>query len=422
MISQYFFRAREVGRRLWVRAALISGLALVAPVLAPLLSSFLPDAFLTGIGIDQVRTLLDILANSMLAVTTFSLTVMVTAHLAADQSASPRGHRLLREDGGTQTVLATFVGSFVFALVSIVVLQTRFVSAEATGAYYLMTLVVFGIVIFNILRWIGQLASLGSVEATIATAEEQARSTLRTRAETPFLGARHLRPGAEHDSSHSLLCPSGGYVRHIDTGKLSSLLEDRQGKALLEVLPGSFVNTGDPLAHLSVVDLTDEDAGAMCRCFVVGRTRSFDQDPIFAVSVLTEIAERALSPGINDPRTAMDVCDRLNLILDAFEDEVEPEECAASLVFAPSLDLFSLVQSAFEPIARDGKSNVQVQAHVQSALKRLSEHRSSEIAEAARIVSGRALAYSDDGLLLAADRARIKAIAPVKSAASKPDG
>lgn len=412
LISGTLFRIQQFARLLWARAALISALAFLAPLAAPLLSSLLPDWILAKMLEETVRSLLDILANSMLAVTTFSLTIMVTAHLAADQGASPRGHRLLQEDGSTQTVLATFVGSFVYALVSIVLLQTGFAPETSFSGYYLMTLVVFAIVILTILRWIGRLASLGSIEATILTAETSARDTLSTRNASPFLGGRRLVPGSVPADAHSLTCNHGGYVRHIDTKRLSELAGERGGEVFVKAVPGDFVGEGDTLAHVTIEDLTDEDEKDLCRCYTIGTSRSFEQDPTFALRVLTDIAERALSSGINDPGTARDVTGRLALLISDFEGEIEPDNPAGPLVYVPELDRTSLMLETLDPIARDGRSFVEVQIDLQMALARLACHRDEGMARAARILSARALAYAQDGILIEEDKRRIADAGP----------
>ena len=171
MLSQYFYRLRTVSRQLWVRAALISALAIVAAALAPVLSPILPFEIIEKVSEDRVRSLLDILANSMLAVTTFSLTIMVTAHLNASQQVTPRAHRVLREDGRTQSVLATFVGAFVYSLAGIVLIQLELISKEGLPFLYITTLLVLGIVIVAVLRWIGRLALIGSLEETTRKVE-----------------------------------------------------------------------------------------------------------------------------------------------------------------------------------------------------------------------------------------------------------
>ena len=413
MISGNLFKVRQFARRLWVRAALVSALAFIAPLAALPLASLLPDWVLAKITEDTVRSLLDILANSMLAVTTFSLTIMVTAHLAADQGASPRGHRLLREDGRTQTVLATFVGSFVFALVSIVLLQTGFATSNSFSGFYLMTLVVFAVVILTILRWIGQLASLGSIEATIRSAEDQARRVLDSRNAKPFLGAHRFIPGTVPGDAHSLASTVGGYIRHIDTAQLSKCAQERQARVFVAAMPGDFVSRGQTLAHIAMDTMTDKDEAAFAACFTIGHERDFDQDPIFALHVLTEIADRALSPGINDPGTARDVTVRLALLLDGVETETEPDTPEAPLIHVPPMDRMALLHETFDPIARDGRAFLDVHDALQRAFATLSRHRDPEMADAARAMSGRALEYARQGLLIPKDMDRLHQAAPI---------
>ncbi|MEJ1268514.1 DUF2254 family protein [Pantoea ananatis] len=67
--------------------------------------------------------ILNILASSMLAVTTFSLSTMVTAFGSATTHVTPRAMKLVVEDSTTQNVLATFIGSFLFSLVGIIALN-----------------------------------------------------------------------------------------------------------------------------------------------------------------------------------------------------------------------------------------------------------------------------------------------------------
>lgn len=127
MTSKTLWRLRLLTRKLWIRATLISLMAVAAALVAILLTPYLPDNLSTDIGAEAVDNILSIIASSMLAVTTFSLSTMVTAYGAATSNVTPRATRLIMEDSTTQNVLAAFVGSFLFSLVAIITL--------AMGAY-----------------------------------------------------------------------------------------------------------------------------------------------------------------------------------------------------------------------------------------------------------------------------------------------
>ncbi|MDH3263796.1 MAG: DUF2254 domain-containing protein, partial [Paracoccaceae bacterium] len=128
--SRLLWTLLRFARRVWVRVTLIAVLALVAAGAAPLLQGYIPESFALRIGANAVRPILNVLATSMLAVTTFSLSVMVAAHRAASDQVTPRTHRLLLADTTTQTVLATFLGAFLYALASIVLIDAKVFDAR----------------------------------------------------------------------------------------------------------------------------------------------------------------------------------------------------------------------------------------------------------------------------------------------------
>jgi hypothetical protein len=80
MISKWQWLLAQLTRTLWIRATLYVVLALAAALLAVLIERLLPGPLPIDIGADAVDRILDILASSMLAVTTFSLSVMVAAY------------------------------------------------------------------------------------------------------------------------------------------------------------------------------------------------------------------------------------------------------------------------------------------------------------------------------------------------------
>ncbi|HBT33923.1 MAG TPA: DUF2254 domain-containing protein, partial [Pusillimonas sp.] len=123
MISKWEWLLTQFSRTLWVRALLYSLLAIVTALVSIWVDPYIPADFGGRIGADAVDQILDIMASSMLAVTTFSLTVMVSAYSAATSSVTPRATRLLMQDTTTQNVLSTFLGAFLFSLVGIIALS-----------------------------------------------------------------------------------------------------------------------------------------------------------------------------------------------------------------------------------------------------------------------------------------------------------
>jgi uncharacterized membrane protein len=407
-VSKTVFRLRRLSRRLWIRTTLIALLALISALTSRLFAPLLPDAIAENLGPGPVTRLLEILASSMLAVTTFSLSVMVSARRSASTQVTPRSYRLLLEDPTTQTVLATFLGAFVFALVSFVLVSTDYYAGASVGVILIFTLIVIALVVISMLRWIDHLTDLGSVAETSRRVEEAAARALDDRRRWPSLGAMRMETGdaAVPRGASVLRSPQTGYVQHVDLEALNEKAGP-QGRVYIVAEAGSFVARGDPLCrHVGLP--ADAD---LHTAFTLGDARSYDQDPRFGIIVLGEIAQRALSPGVNDPGTAIDVITRLLRLFLPDRDVPESDEVLFPRVHLAVLSPSVLLRDAFGPIARDGASNVEVQVRLQKALQQLRRAGSPEMAAAARDEAERALAFAREALTLDADRERIAALA-----------
>ncbi len=406
-LSKTFYRLRRISRRLWVRAALIAALAVVATLTAGPLAQLVPKRLSDRIDEGAAGSILNILASSMLAVTIFSLSVMVSARQSASSDVTPRSHQILLEDTTTQTVLATFLGAFVFALVGIIELSTGYYSGAEVTVILGYTLLVVMLVVVAILRWIDHLTSLGSVIETTRKVEDAAKEALETRIEWPCLGARPL-PAADG-------IPAGaapfrawmtGYVRHVDLGALSELAEAGDGEVYVMASPGTFLAAGAPLAWHTRSVAMDK----MRAAFTMGDTRVFGQDPRFGLIVLTEIAQRALSSGVNDPGTAIDIIGRLERLLLGYRDEGRAPDGSPLYprLWMTPLTADELLRETFDPIARDAAATVEVQLRLVAALKTLTAGDDGVMAAAAAGAARRVLTRAEDALTLPDDIARLR--------------
>ena len=91
-------------------------------------------------------------------------------------------------------------------------------------------------------------------------------------------------------------------------------------------------------ARVSLPACDKEAQDAFCSAFAIGDSRSYDQDPRFGLIVLGEIAAKALSPGVNDPGTAIQVIGAGVRLLDVWLEppgEGAPDAVACSRILAP---------------------------------------------------------------------------------------
>jgi len=368
---------------LWlVPAAMIFGAIVLAMVMLTLEGSLLwddwaePLQWLLPVGADGSRQLLATIAGSMITVASlvFSMT-LVTLTLASSQL-GPRLIARFMRDRINQVVLGTFLATFVYALL---ILQTvtdsgdqEFVPHLAVLVALLLALVSLGWLIY----FIHHVADSIQADSVIADIGDELSDAIKRR--FPELAGSRPLP-LETPFLDRLATPAGvvagrgsGYVQAIDA---AALLQTATREGLLiqvEARPGDFVVEGAPLLRVWPRErLSDELARKLCEPVVIGPKRTSTQDIDFAMSALVEIALRALSPGINDPRTAIACIDRLTQGLVEMIQLPDPpalvpdDDGTLRLIVKPA-GFADVIAGAFDPIREAGRNQAWV-------LRRLAE-------------------------------------------------
>lgn len=364
-MTRWQWAARLLTRHVWFRAALFCVFAALLALAGAVLGPILPYDFGTKIGAKSVDNILNVLAASMLTVTTFSLTAMVQAYSGATSSITPRAVQLLIDDTTAQNALSTFLGSFLFAVVGIIALSTDLYGETGRIILYIGTILVVLYIVVTLLRWIEHLARFGRVSDTIRRVETAALKAvadltvpLRFNASTTTVpaNARHIR------------CDAIGRVTHIDISDLAEIAEEIGADVNVAVSPGALIDPARTIAWLSG-DADDQQIRKITDAFTIAHDRAFDQDPRFGLVVLSEIAARALSPAVNDPGTAIAVLDAGTRVLATLlHHRPDEENIPPAGVIVPSLAFDDLIEDLYRPIARDGASMVEVGIRLQKSL------------------------------------------------------
>jgi uncharacterized membrane protein len=399
--------AKDVVNQLWFTVALYCLLGVGAALSALFLDRWIPDAVSSQVGADAVDRILGIIAASMLAVTTFSISTMVQAFASAATGATPRAAQLVVEDRTAQRALATFIGAFVFSLVGLIALSTGAYGSSGRLVLFAATIVVVVLIIVMLLRWIHRLSRLGRLGETIDQVERATLKAIDDRREQPYLGGR--RAPLIEPLGHSVIARKVGYVRRIDISGLSHLAEQGQFDICVAALPGTFATLDRKLAVM-VGSQDDDIAQKIAACFQIGDQRSYEQDPRFGLIVLSEVASRALSPAVNDPGTAIDVIGTMVRVLSNWVDGADRpgEDIKYPRVFAPAVTALELLNDGFAPIARDGAGLVEVGIRLQKAMRALAQLGDTEMAEAAGAHAMLALARAEQTLSFAPDLKRLR--------------
>ncbi|ONN70127.1 DUF2254 domain-containing protein [Pseudomonas oryzihabitans] len=407
MLARLGWVLRGLQRRLWFRATLFSVAGVATALLALLLRDHIPTSLPAKVGADAVDKILTIIASSMLAVTTFSLSTMVTAYNAAASSVTPRAYPLLLEDSTTQNALATFLGSFLFSLVGIIALSTGLYGDNGRVVLFAVTLVVILLIVFTLLRWIDHLSRLGQLDATSDSIEDAARHSLQRWLAQPYLGGVAALVD-EPASGRPVMADRTGYLQRVDMPLLADLCGD-QGRLRLAALPGAFLDPAQPL--LWVEGLPPEKDQRLRAAFTLDARRVHDQDPRFGLTVLGEIATGALVPSRSDSGTAIAILGRAQRLLTTLTEPREAVEPRYPRIEVPELSLDDLFDDFFLPVGRDAAPLVEVGMRLQKALGRLAVQGDARIRRECLRHSRLALARAEATLGQAEDRVILQQLA-----------
>ncbi|KFG89470.1 putative membrane protein [Sphingobium herbicidovorans NBRC 16415] len=399
MSSRWRWLMRLLFRRIWFRAALFSLSSVMLALLAAFIAPFIPYEISTKIGSDAVDNILGILASSMLAVTTFSLTAMVSAFSAASGTITPRATQLLVEDPTAQNALSTFIGAFLFSIVGICALSTGIYGTSGRVILFAGTILVIAIIVITLLRWIGHLSSFGRVGDTIDRLEKVTQAAIDR---SGYMVTVLPAAGPNTRGRCSVHSDKIGYITHIDLKALDEIAEQLGCAIDLTVTPGAFVTPEREIAWLDRGD--DKSASAIRDAFTFDHHRQFDHDPRLGLIVLSEIASRALSPAVNDPGTGtgIAVLGAGVRVMAALLIEDRDGGVGSAHVTLPAIRIEDLLDDLFRPIARDGAGVVEVAIKLQRSLAEI-----AAIAPAAHgllaVRAADALARSQTAMTSAAD-------------------
>jgi uncharacterized membrane protein len=307
-----------------VAALLGVGLPLVDAYVVGVLPATV-TAYLFSGGPEAARTVLSVIAGSLITVTslTFSLTV-VTLQLASSQY-SPRLLRTFAQDRFVHVTLALLLSTFTYSLTVLRTVrasldgQLAFVpQLSVTLAYLLALASVIGLVVF-----LAHLAQQIRVESLLRSVHTEAAQTLRrcTDAEGRPVAGTVVVPAT---GTVSLCSASSGFLTSVDEAALLDAAVDVGAVVLLDRSPGDSLIAGTPIAvawsleagpaalnRQAITVLSERVAGAVR----TGFERTAAQDTAFGLRQTIDVAVKALSPGINDPTTAIHALSHASALL-----------------------------------------------------------------------------------------------------------
>lgn len=327
-------------------------------------------------GRDTSLAIVGAIVGSLITVAgvTFSITI-VSLTLASSQF----GPRLLRnflQSRSSQITFGALIGSFVYGILIMPAMDEAWESGQAHPSVTLMIALACACVCL-IVHYIHHVATSIQADSLVASVYRELERKIDS------LPDRDATEEEEPDFQNGtvacrVLAERSGYLTAVDYCGLAKIASETETQFVLPRRPGHFVARGELVAEVFGRSVDEKTKSRIEGGIFIGDKRTPEQNPEFLVDQLVELALRAISPGINDPNTAIVCLDYLSAAMlqmatKSLPKSLTKDEEGTPRVFCPQTDFAGMIEDAFDQLRQSGESYPEIVIRIVESLRRIGE-------------------------------------------------
>lgn len=371
------FKLREAVRSsLWaVPGAFVLGALALALLLALLERPLGGVSWLRFPGeADTARSILSTIAGVMITFTglVFSITVLVLQ--LASQQYTPRVLRTFMQDRISKVALGLFVATFVYSVAVLWRVGPGELPALSIGVAIAFVLASIGVFV----QYISHVTNAIQVSSIINRVAEEARGAIDDvfRDESDRGDDERVASAELGRASEVIDAPRPGMIQHVNVDRLVRVAAEADVVLVVRSAIGDFVAKGAALVTAHGGELDDDARERVLGSVSIGRQRTGAADVAFSLRSLVDIAQRALSPSLNDPTTAVQAIDHVHDLLRRIVARPWPsanrrDEDGNVRLVLPEASWDDYVTLAVTEIRRSGRDSIQVLRRLRAMLEDL---------------------------------------------------
>ena len=258
---------------------------------------------------EGARAQLTVVASAMIAIssTVFAITIAAVAYASGNYG--PRLLTNFMNDRGNQVSLGVFIATFMYNMMVLRVVRDpqNGVSSTAEAAAFvpqisvLVSAVTMIVAVGVLVYFLHHIPASIRINSVIGGIGERLVRDIEKRFPDAGGAAEPPQPVA----GEPVEAKDIGYIEIVDFGSLDDIARKNGVTLTLRVRTGDFVHPRLPLLDVCGGSIGEEVQEAVRAAFSIGHSRTPTQDLEFLIDELVEIGLRALSPGVNDPFTAV---------------------------------------------------------------------------------------------------------------------
>ncbi len=371
--------------KIWMQLSKYISISILLAILVILIDTrtiaildYIPNILLTSVSL--AKEILGTLTGSLLTITTFTFSTIMVVLTMYSSEFSPRVVSNFLTDKITLKVLGVFIGGFVYCILTLFFMKNTFseylvISATIAVLYSFFCIIYFVIFVYYVSSSIQASKLINRLYYESSDIIEQ---TLKHRSNFKGLDDYHI---GNFEFEFNLLAKKSGYLDFIESKEILKTLKDFESKFILHVNIGDFISKNQKIATIYCNDnLKDKDledgilTNKLLNSFIIENERIAENDYRFSLQKIIDITLRALSPGINDPNTAIHCINILSVLL-AKLSKIEgnyrliKDENSKSLIIYEDFNFKEDLYFTFYQIIHYGKEDISIIIALFNALK-----------------------------------------------------
>ncbi len=335
-------------------------------------------SFLLVKNLEDARLILGKLVGSIISLMVFSFSMVMVVLNSASTAFSPRVIPGLITNKAHQIVLGIYLGTILFSLLLIININKENADAPLPSVGVLFSMI-FGVISLSLFIYF-----IHSISKDILVDNILDNIYETTRKKMSSYGDKKNETLPDFSKWSDLRVRQNGYFKQIKIDSLLSICNEHDCRIYISEYPGYFCVSNFPLIKISRSDIPDDVKEDILNTIIYYPEERLDDHYHFGCKQISEVAVKALSPGINDPGTASKAIDMLTILLIKRMElndilHLKKEECKGGIFLQePSLD--DLLFRHLSPIRHYGKEDNKIMMQLMLMVNHLLhfDHKTSE--------------------------------------------
>lgn len=320
---------------------------------------YLPDVMKLQLVFSQA--ILTTLAAAFLTITTFTFSTILTVLNTYASSYTPRIVENFVNMKITLKVIGIFMGGFFYCIGSLIFAREVFDNELVISGFVAILYSIISIFYFIVFvqRVITKFQGVNIILDVANIAEAVIETEIKLRKESPDFGT------SEKFASIEIKAASSGYLSMVDLDAIGSMMAEYKGFLRIDAKIGEYISENSAIGKLQTEQALEEDDIEKIESYFVFQDNKIESsDYRYNIEKLLEIALRAISPGINDPSTAIHCIYKIGYLLKKFSEvDAYHIQKAANRNFRIYYSSYSFkedIEMFYMPLIHYGREDLQV--------------------------------------------------------------